>query len=139
MSLSEAVLSVADEMEKLANDRSEVMSETILRSFMRSFAREIRTAVKASGNDNQKGQQNLISPQLQHVKMIEEARKEFRKDGAKRLTDFEERTDPKFVQVVGGSSDGVLVPVDPTMPINARTCVGGEVYELRDDGMLHSV
>ena len=45
-----------------------------------------------------------------------------------KLANFEEKSSPSFYVLVGGSSDGTMVPVEGTPPEGAKTMIGNEVY-----------
>lgn len=128
MSLSEAVISVADEMEKTASDPT--CPEVVLRAFLRSFARELRTAVKASG-----GSSPFPSP-VDHQRAIDQCRAEFRGKKEKQ----EEASDGRMVEVVGGPYNLTYVNIDSSMPLDAKTKLDEvSIYALREDNKLHFV
>ena len=138
MSLAEAVLDVADEMEKTEWDAHEVAP------VVRGWAKQLRTAVKSAGGAQAEAPPpgsfligtDRTSAAAQHATMIERARQEARL--SKQKGEVKELLEPRMVLIAGGSLDGdhLLVPQD--MPVGAKTEVpGGEVCVLGADGCLH--
>ena len=102
---------------------------------VRSYARELRTAVKASeGTANS----NLLTGYAladssnagSHRQFIEEAKKQLRAE--KEKTGVQEKSE-QMVECRGGSADETLAPVATDMPVGARCQVAGCWYTLRQD------
>lgn len=162
MALADAVLAVAEAMEDDAAHTEGDYTVKAFRSVLRSFARELRTAVKAS--EGTAPATPAPAPQLMHRELIEKARAEFagkiRKiPGGARTRDNlvgmganpaaqavnrkfgnekEGEVAPRAVAVAVAGT-GVLVDVPGDMPVGARTEIVGKVHELRVDGKLHPV
>lgn len=134
MSLSEAMLEIAAQIE-------EDMKDTISNGDMfeisevRAYARQIRSAVKAAeGVPAQNFRIDGISAEVFNRQQIETAKAEFRSKD--KLLKEDER-EVRMAPCVMGGSNGVMVSIDPGMPVGSRTQVSGEVYELFGDGKLH--
>ncbi len=133
MSLAEAVEAVAEGMDETIADLSDDPASKTFVRILRSFARELRTAVKASGGIPNPPQITMI-PQAQHAVMIEQERMKIRAQKA-----VENRPDddgPAMALCVGGENDNTTIPCDPTMPVGARTLIGKEVYQKQQNGQL---
>lgn len=134
MSLKEAVLDVADQLEQEAvavKNNVGVQAHKILAR----YANLLRLVVKASGEAGQVQAFNpaFSSPAAQHAKMIEEARAEFRRGDR---PPAEERA-TRAIEVVGVDPPQ-MVPVAADMPSGAFTEVPGVgKCQLRSDGRLH--
>lgn len=125
MSLKEAVLEIAEQLEK------HVVSwvpDKLLSDSLCGFAQQLRTAVKAAGDLPA----NAAPPQtadFQHFLAIQKEREEIR---AKKIVE----EGPRMVEVAGTID---MVPVPGDMPVGAKTLVDGKVHELHSDGRLHAV
>lgn len=147
MSLSEAVLTVVEAMEAEAGEKwpcesgsfdVAVMRVAALQKALKSYARELRVAVKASAGSAAPpttGWGSLISPQAQHAQMIDLAREEFRKH--KQRGEAEEGMDGKMVMARGGPCDGTMVNVPNDVTPKMRSIIAGGVYEYGEDNLLH--
>ena len=116
MSLSEAVLAIADEME------GEIENRLLL-----SYAKQLRIAVKASGGSDRP------APAVEDptIAWKAAARREFAQKG---------ESESRSVEVVGlpGSDDmPTYANIAGDMPFNAKTFVQGCVCILAEDGRLH--
>lgn len=149
-SLREAVLDIVNEMlaevkdlEGEDKDAASIAANSYLRSTLRGYARQLRTACKAAGEDVPAQSQAqasqmaglsalLLNPQAQHVMEVDKYRAEFRKK--KEMTPAEERYDGDMVEVIGGPAhlEGVSTTqaVDPAMPIGASVPIAGGMYRL---------
>lgn len=147
--LSDAVLEIAAEMETEATAErdSNLTAEQLLlafRIFFRSYARSLRTAVKASEGTviagqsmTKEGQQLFPSPEAQHAFMIEQAKQEFRR--ARQRGEGQEEAEPIMRVVADGPCSGDSYPTSPSMPVGAKMEVAGLIYCLKPDNKLHHV
>ena len=126
MALSDAILDIAKQMEEDIQNSSEAVQWQVT-----AYIRQLRSAVKAAEGQNQ-GIPIIIPNQVnpQEV-LLKHAQREM-----EQRTILQERAGTSMVQIIGGSSDGDLTPIDPNMPINARMPIGSEVYIFRE-GKLH--
>lgn len=135
MSLAEAVLQVAADMEKAAtwgdNTPPHVMT---LAAEMVGFVRTLRMVVKATAGEFPR-QDNVrfghIRQQVLDAKGGEEAAK-ILMERAKR----EDATD-RMIHVADGPHKGLYVTISGAMPVGANTFIMGEVHWLGADGDLH--
>lgn len=120
MSLAQAVLDVAAEMDEVAKDAVGTGCPLLLRS----FARELRTAVKAAERDvapvpSQGVPGGIVLPSHSRPGVPQE-------DGGERMA-----------ECVGGSFNGDMVPVPANVPVGAYLPVAdAEVYRLDAGGKL---
>lgn len=131
MSLSDAVLAIADAMEEEAKDgECHISPRTI-----RSFARELRTAVKASAGSQLVNLALADSAGIgSHQAFIDAERAKIR--DAKAKAGAEERNAEQMVECRGGGADGTLAEIASEMPVGAKCLVAGQVYKLcNDDGL----
>lgn len=130
MSLSDAVLEVAKGMETESEGSDPSTSRMI-----RSFVRELRTAVKAAEGVQEASKIIIPSqPDLLTLAKLEEEKRDMRA-----RTRIQENHGGCMIQLVGGGSDGTMAdgPI-PGSPIDqTRMRVGGEIYVLRKDGCMH--
>jgi hypothetical protein len=125
MGLSEAILSIADAME------NESVPDQSINILFKSFARELRTAVKAAEGIKQ----TSWNPHLPAAKeMMIQQQMEARKI-ARQLE--REEQDKGFRTVELADDPGVMVSVDPDMVYGDKVNLSGKMYELRKDGKLH--
>ena len=54
-----------------------------------------------------------------------------------KATILREEAGSGMAEASGGSLDGTYVPIDPAMPVGAKTLLGSQVYVLRADRKLH--
>ncbi len=125
MSLADAVLAVATEMETEA----EKCVHTEDACLMRSFAKQLRLAVKAS--------QGNFSPQTTVLpsQVMEDRAKQIRLRD-QRIQAEQEEASRELMVLHGGKSDATMTPVQRNMPIGAKIIRDGEVYVLGEDGRL---
>ena len=144
MSLAEAVLDMADEMEKIDWDRHMSCPTEGVTYVVNGWAKQLRTAVKAAGGVQAEAPPpgsfligtDRTSAAAQHATMIERARQEARLGRQK--AGVEELLEPRMVVIVGGNSDGDCLLVPHDMPVGAKTQVpGGEICVLKANGQLH--
>ena len=132
MSLAEAVLEVADAMDEVGKESKKAGNSGAAVVLM-SFARELRTAVKASAGTEAKPSASL-APEFQHLVEIEKARKQVREERMKGVG--ADASEPRMVEAVGGGLDGTMVAVDSGMPVGAKVAPAGQVYVLDSVGRL---
>ena len=139
MSLAEAMLDIAEQMDKDAL-QSDTGDGVLVRLSLVNYAKQIRSAVKAAGTQPNNIASALvyhnprsISLEDQHRTMVDQAREEFRK--AKGKADIQEKGE-RMVELVGQDE---LYPILACMPVGARMVIGTQVYELRADNKLHFV
>lgn len=150
MSLPEAITAIIERIEKEAEDMEDgkYVHERQARKAMQSFANELKVAVEAVKGIVSTPSLNFPTPvdaAAYHRRMIDEARLEMRK--AKGLStenisaiNLEESHSPKFVQAIGGKSDGCSIPLDPNFRAGAETSpIAGDIYQLGEDGYLHFI
>lgn len=132
MGLAEAVLEIADDMKKEAENRA------VSEAMVFQWAALLRIAVKSSGEAKPKPptlpDTNLdwdAIAKREETKKLEREREE-----QARKASFQEGYAPTIIECVGGSHEGLMVPWDGKAPIGAKTNIGSEVYEYRD-GKLH--
>src|SRR5690242_10196872 len=134
MALSDAVLAIADAMEREADEPSSESNHT--GRLIRSFARELRTAVKAA-----EGPHNPLlglaladtSGEAYHRQQIEAAKKKLRQEREK--TSVQEKDSAQMVEIRGGALDGTLHAVqasDLKMGMGHR--MANECYLVKRDG-----
>lgn len=141
MSLSEAVLVIADEMEK---DADSCESAKSLYSAMKEFAKQLRLVVKASANVQpvhkvgvdervflggstgyKEGSVLAMTPEQRH--------EEFKRKEMARHVNAEEDITGSMVEFVGGAANGDMAPLDSKCPVGAKTKIGNEVYVLSSE------
>lgn len=113
MSLREAILDIAADLERDAEndpDNSAVL--------FRSYARQLRSAVKAAGPDIE----GMIA------KVVD------RPAPAQPKREAEAGSGLTLAFCAGGPADQVGVPLEPQMPFGAKTAVEGSVYQLDREG-----
>lgn len=124
MSLQQAILDIADQMENESPD-------------VKRWAAMLRITVKASESTAP-----LISPLVSNQLAIREAELNLARDIEKRVVKkqlTQEENIGQMTEVVGGNSDCEYVPIAGEMPVGARTKINGQVYELRTDRKLYFV
>ena len=133
MGLREAILDVAEEMEKLAQS-CEDSGKSVKIGNVHMWAALLRVACKASEGVQQGIQaypNGTIPAEIQHRQAIEAAKVEFRK------SKLQEEGEIIPVLCADGPLEGDGVPCDPGMPVGARTNLDGHVYRLGEDRRLH--
>lgn len=139
MALQDALLQIADDMEKDANDPS--AQGTFTKQYLQSYAKLIRTALKASEGSVQ---QNQVP--IEKINWEREAHQEFRKKNTERTTmvDREDGFLGNQMEIADGplgGSDGLPTfgEVPPGGSIGCKTVIGGCVYEIGADKRLYYV
>ncbi len=137
MSLSEAILDIAEEMIREADDLKPV--NEIMWTTLRGYAKQLKAVVKAAGNQPTdlrpaNDSSAYVHPDAQHFQMIEQARKELRDQ--KRKSELQEGGEVRMAVCEGGPADGDTVSVSSEMPAGARTMIDGKVYVLSAGGTL---
>lgn len=142
MSLHEAVLDIAKDMEENSSDEAWLI---------RGWAKQLRMVVKAAGlplDAEAIGKAALktflespVSPRIKDVSKetfdrikAEEAQRE--KEIAEEVKK-QEASGASMTECVNGGLHGTFVTIDPKMPVGAKTLFGSEVYWLNSDGRLH--
>ena len=131
-------MSLKDAIEEIANQMEEDLPEftpPVLNSLFKGYIRQIRSAIKAAGDINPMA---LGTGEGQHALAIEAAKAEFRAKKEENLSRVEEKA-PEMRLCCGGPAEGEMAPLDPSMPVGARTEIQGTIYELRQDGRLYAV
>ncbi len=143
MSLKEAMLDLANDMEADVNEE-----DTIPSSVMRGYIRSIRMAVKAAPDDSvplpaqlpvmNPMQADPMQSMVHHFQQVERAKEEMRQ---KKEEGVEREIGEHLVEVIGSpdSEDGIpeTTVIDASMPVGAKTAIGGCVYIRGTDGKLH--
>lgn len=135
MSLKDAVLEVADQMEAHAAEDTNPIGE---RTVARLWSAQLRIACKAAG-DASAAQFPLPMhpPAVQHAVMIEKAREEFRKfkqgdSVQQKITGIQTGGD-RMLELFGGDNDGVVWPApEELIEGQSRTRVGNDIYVFRN-------
>ena len=140
-------MSLKDAIEEIANQMEEDLPEIgrggdLPPALVKGYVRQLRSAIKAAGN--QPANSGFINPMAlgtgegQHAIAIEAAKAEFRAKKEENLSRVEEKA-PEMRLCCGGLAEGEMAPLDPSMPVGARTEIQGAVYELRQDGRLYAI
>ena len=135
MSLSEAVLSIADDMEK---DSGGEVDPACWKWLVQGYIRQLRSAVKAVENT---ARQYGVDPLVQHRQAIDAARAQIR---AERVANEasgesllkEEEQGGRSAVLMNGPLAGTSVQIPITMPAEAKIGVAGKVYQMGKDGKL---
>jgi len=134
MSLGEVILDIAEAMEAEASHWAEGQA-------LRSYATQLRIAVKAAGGNVSPAAAPLVYDEAFNRNMIEQAKRELRASRERGPVE-EGPLNPSMAEVADGPMAGAAgeapnhVPVDPGMPTGATCVVGAHVYELRADRKL---
>lgn len=155
MSLSEAILAIAEGVDKermeIDEDTEEYVHNKISRKTLKDLAEQLRIAVKAAGVISQSMQVQTNFSNLnavdQHRSAVEAAKNEFRGkvkkiDGTKdnAFVEFADTHEDRLVEAKGGYLDGVNVPIPGSLKVGGElTSPNGEVYQLGEDGLLHYI
>lgn len=133
MSLRDAVQSVVEEMEQRASESATFTAEDI-----RWFAKMLKISLRSSQGETAPSPQPILSPETQHMIMVEKARAEMRaKRNAEDVQGLEREGGERMIMCVGG-------PADTTMALapmhlvegQSRTKIAGAVYVYKG-GQLH--
>ena len=144
MALDEAVLEIAEQMLAEAKDLETDAATAYTRSTLKGYARQLKSIVKAAEGTEKEQTHALPNPfamdaGFQHFTMVEQAKEALRLE--KKKSQAEEKIGVNaagnLVLCEGGKSDGIMTPIEPEMPVGARTMLDGEVYEFKDDGKFH--
>ena len=135
MSLSEAVLEIADEMSGFEGDPT--------RAVLALYGQQLRRVVKAAGPDPALLGIPAVFPDLHRIEMqAKQAKEEIEARSKRRNEEEEDRAARQaergagMVELAGGPDAGALVEI-AGMPVNAYTMVAGHAYQLMADGKLH--
>lgn len=145
MSLADAVTEIADQMEEEAADvKNEGPHGSFLCNSLRGWARQLRTALKASEGAAPPApvQNPLLPAPLQHFAAIEEERRKIREARRKEAVsgDLEGAFEEKLVAIAGtDKEDGVetMIRIPNNMPVGARCPIEGKWFKLKEDNKLH--
>lgn len=138
MSLQNAMIELADEMEKEIGDATD---NKAIKALVKGFSRSLRLLSKMADMPTTPIAQAInpaslmmqMTPESQHRQMIEQAKSEFRKSHDK----IEDDIDTTAV-CVDGPEGGCSVCISTKMKPGMRTFVCNDlVYEMGDDGKLH--
>jgi hypothetical protein len=132
MSLQEAVLDVAREMEE---EITRVDSDT--GSLLYGYVVALKAAVKAAGPYSYAVSRVPDSAVGGYNALVAQEKAALRELG-KRVSQ-EEMDSSRLTEVVGGPGGDSWAPRHPQMPVGAMCSIAGGLYELRDDGKLHFV
>ncbi len=135
MSLKEAVLEIADQMEA---DAAEFDGRNVMQVVIKGFIRQLRSVAKVAPDDNQTGMQWIPAQSKYMVQQMEKQAKDDLESATSRLR-AEDKVGTGGVIIgtlTGGPFDGDTVPINPEMPLGAKTAVGPAVYKLVEDNRL---
>ncbi len=150
MSLPEAMLSLADDLEEVLSGLADTYSKLDGDEYnqrigvVKSFVKQIRRAVKAAEGS----QQTMVSHAVQtpymdattqNRIMIDQAREEFR--NAKRMSNIEEELGTKTVELVGAQWTGEIpthIEAPNNIKVGDKTVVDGVVFVYKADGKAHA-
>jgi hypothetical protein len=134
MSLKDAIIMVAESMEEDAKS-SEL--KTGLGLILKSYARELRTAVKADEREVKDSLPIAFDASQAgalHRIQIEKAKEEFRSKKEKQL----EKESTVMMEIVGlEEEEGTIVQMPAEMPVGARTNLNGNIFVKGEDNKLH--
>lgn len=133
MSLRDAVQSVVEEMEQRASESATFTAEDI-----RWFAKMLKISLRSSQGETTTAPQPILSPETQHMLMVEKARAEMRaKRNAEDAQGLEREGGERMVMCVGGPADATmtLAPMH-LVEGQSRTKIAGAVYVYKG-GQLH--
>lgn len=135
MALADAVLQIADEMEK----ESEVCGPHCCVAYLKNYAQQLRLVVKAS----QCEAPPITAPTSidTSVRRYEEIQQRLAAKAREELAAVMQRESQEttLAMCVGGPADGVMAPIAGGMPVGAKTKIDGAVYRLAPDHKLHHV
>lgn len=146
MSLSEAVLEVAKDMDESADGE-----EPKIARLLRGYAKTLKTLVKACEGSSPpqparpsptfqlQGGMPLLDPlaaQAHHYRMIEQARQELRAKGQV-IAKIEEDMGSDFAEALDGPIAGDLIPIGSGDKPGCRAPLGGGIYILGEDRKFH--
>lgn len=134
MALADAIALIADQMDEESQEHK-TANNLICAGMLRSYARQLRTAVKAAEGGNTAPATPQVVPELQHFQEIEKAKAELREQ--RKRAKMEEAHD-NYATCVGGKADGVQAPI-ADMPVGAKTIIDGDVYELKGGKLVFVV
>ncbi len=125
MALRESVAEVAEMMEKTAmglpSDGD--INVNSYRASLSNFATTLRLVLKASQGEAAKPSAPV-------------AQDNFIRDVGARVSRIEAGA-PRMVHCAGGSFDSTMIEVKPNMAVGEFVAVGGEAYQMKEDGELH--
>lgn len=142
MSLRDAVLEIADQMQTDSDEWAVSTEPSLIYAFVRGYIRQLRSAVKASeGESHTQAASDMqwIPGQNNHLsKALAQQAKEELQSATSRLHAEEAVGVQGVVMAVlhGGPFDGDTVPLSPDMPKGAKTAIGDAVYQLTESGEL---
>ena len=129
MSLPDAMLEIAEQMEKASAEMT-IREGSLL---LAGFAREVRIAVRASSPESV-GDTPLAEARKQLNDFMRNAASEQARQARSGLSAQE--SSGSLVEVVGGPAGGDMIEIPPDMPVGAHTVIGGVVYTLNSDRKL---
>jgi hypothetical protein len=168
MNLAEAVLGIADELEKEKFSESDTLLIKYYARLIRSTVTLFQEGTSPSAPFNDGRVQKILGgtdlptpamnipvietnppfhsadPWVDAIKKgeVERQQKILQKEMARNMEILKETTQREergtgMTYLVGGDLDGDMVPVDPGMPVGAKTLMAGQVYVLKADKNLH--
>lgn len=149
MTLAEAVLELADEMEREAADLKDAEPTGYMVMTLKGYAKQLRIAAKVATPPPAPAIVPSLSPAVQHAAAIEAARAEFKgkvnqipNGSLDRAAALEEGFDGKLTELVGcpdDPNDGTptMIQFPPDAPVGAKTALPSGVYVLQEDRKLH--
>jgi hypothetical protein len=143
-------MSLKDAVEEIVNEMEEEIKQLkgwkgcidYPENSLRGYMKQLKTALKAAGDEctsrpantsppspNNFFDPRLITPEIQRASEVEKYRAEFKNKNAIK----EEAIDGNMVQLLEtpGEEDITYHPIDPSMPVGARTAIAGSIYQLR--------
>lgn len=132
MSLRDAITEIADQMEKELSDlmkHPSIGDEYPIRTFIGSFIRQLRTAVKASPEESKTtplADSDILRMTGVDPDIVKKAQ-DRQQQRAKQIEQVESRGS-QMIEISGGGSDGTMITIEPGMPQDAHTSIGGEIY-----------
>lgn len=138
MALADAILEIAEEMDAEA---VQYPDDSSARADLVSFARQLRTAVKAAAPVSTPPYDLMTVPldaafRQRELEEAEIRRRTFEKVAEARIEQAESQG-TRFAEVADGPLEYTMVTVHPNMPIGAFTAFNGHVYRMGDDGKLY--
>lgn len=167
MSLQSAILLIAEDLEKEAVENIEDITAKTYSKVLRTYARQLRTAITASEGSVESEVQKMTEKEVicshkpkgkgfchcptlvpvacsvcqlcvscgKPIPSFDAPKPKVRKPEDD--TDIEDKFRGQMAECVGGTSDLIMHPVEPGIPIGARMWICDQIYEMNKDGRLH--
>lgn len=139
MSLKNAVLEIAEQMEKLSKAWFEGDKDADDVDFeIRLLAAQLRGACKAAGESFIESLPKSLGKAMTTEELDCEIKKqaERKKQQEKEHAQMMEKHGTDMIWCEGGPAHSTMVPMSPGMPTGAKTRIMGAIYELKGDGKL---